>query len=99
MTTAPRRVLSLATLYPNRVQPRFGTFVARSLEALAARGDWHVTVINPIGVPPLALGQQKQPGVQGTVIRGPQAGLEYVLQFGPRWRRVPQLGNRMALQQ
>ena len=36
--------------------PRFGTFVARQLEALAARGDWEVTVINPIGLPPLALG-------------------------------------------
>ena len=46
-----KRLLSLATLFPNAHQPRFGTFVARSLEALAARGDWQVTVINPIGLP------------------------------------------------
>ena len=44
-----KRVLSIATLFPNAQQPRFGTFVARQLEALAARGDWDVTVINPIG--------------------------------------------------
>ncbi|MGN6497863.1 MAG: glycosyltransferase [Tsuneonella sp.] len=54
-----RRVLSLSTLYPNAAQPRFGVFVARSLEALAARGDWNVTLINPIGVPPLALGSYR----------------------------------------
>jgi glycosyltransferase involved in cell wall biosynthesis len=52
----PRRVLSVSTLYPNAAQPRFGTFVAHSLEALAARGEWDVTLINPIGVPPLRFG-------------------------------------------
>lgn len=51
-----RRVLSISTLYPNAARPRFGVFVARSLEALAARGDWDVTLVNPIGVPPIALG-------------------------------------------
>lgn len=51
------RVLSIATLYPNSQMPRFGTFVARSLEALAARDDWDVTVINPIGLPPIRFGQ------------------------------------------
>ena len=54
-----KRVLSLATLYPNASAPRFGTFVARSLEALAARGDWQVTVINPIGVPPVRFGRYR----------------------------------------
>lgn len=52
-----KRLLSISTLYPNAHSPRFGTFVARSLEALAARGDWQVTLINPIGVPPLVLGK------------------------------------------
>jgi teichuronic acid biosynthesis glycosyltransferase TuaC len=54
------RVLSLATLYPNAAAPRFGTFVARSMEALAARGDWDVTLINPIGVPPVRFGRYRQ---------------------------------------
>jgi glycosyltransferase involved in cell wall biosynthesis len=54
-----KRLLSLATLYPNASAPRFGTFVAHSLEALAARGDWQVTVINPIGVPPVRFGRYR----------------------------------------
>ena len=52
-----RRVLSIATLYPNAERPIFGTFVARQFEALVARGDWEVTVINPIGLPPVAAGR------------------------------------------
>ena len=52
-----RRVLSIATLYPNAERPQFGGFVARQMEALAARGDWAVTVVNPIGLPPLAAGR------------------------------------------
>ena len=43
------RVLSLSTLFPNAANPRFGTFVARSLEALQRETDWDVTVVNPIG--------------------------------------------------
>ena len=54
-----KHVLALSTLYPNAVNPRFGTFVARSLEALAKRGDWRVTVVSPIGLPPLALGRYR----------------------------------------
>ena len=50
-----KHVLALSTIYPNAANPRFGTFVARSLESLAKRGDWHVSVINPIGIPPLGL--------------------------------------------
>ena len=33
-----KRLLSIATLCPNAHQPRFGTFVARQMEALAALG-------------------------------------------------------------
>jgi glycosyltransferase involved in cell wall biosynthesis len=54
-----KRLLSLATLYPNASAPRFGTFVARSLEAMAARGDWQITVVNPIGVPPVRFGRYR----------------------------------------
>lgn len=47
-----RRLLSISTLYPAPPRPGFGRFVARQMETLAARGDWEVTVINPIGLPP-----------------------------------------------
>lgn len=57
---AKRRVLSIATLFPNAAKPRFGTFVARQFEALAAQPNWDVTVINPIGIPPIVFGRYRQ---------------------------------------
>ena len=50
-----KRLLSISTLYPAPGRTSFGRFVARQMEALAARGDWDVTVVNPIGLPPLPL--------------------------------------------
>ena len=83
-----KRLLSIATLYPNAHQPRFGPFVARQLEALAARGDWDVTVVNPIGVPPLALGRYK-PLAEAAV-----TGVEHgVTVHRPRFTLVPRLGG------
>lgn len=49
------RLLTISTLYPAPGRTGFGRFVARQTEALAARRDWDVTVINPIGLPPLPL--------------------------------------------
>ncbi|QDH35326.1 glycosyltransferase [Porphyrobacter sp. YT40] len=84
-----KHVLALSTLYPNPVNPRFGTFVARSLEALAKRGDWRVTLVNPIGLPPLALGRYR-----------PLADLPGVAEEGgvtvhrPRFTLIPRIGAR-----
>lgn len=50
-----KRLLSISTLYPAPGRSGFGRFVARQMEALAARGDWEVTVINPIPRPPLPM--------------------------------------------
>ena len=85
-----RRVLSISTLYPNAAQPRFGTFVARSLEALAARGDWHVTVINPLGVPPVAFGRYR--ALARAAIDGVENGVEV---HRPRFTLIPRLGARI----
>ncbi|MXO59497.1 glycosyltransferase [Altererythrobacter salegens] len=84
------RLLSLATLYPNPHTPRFGTFVARSLEALAARGDWQVCVINPIGLPPLLYGHYKElaQAAQG----GRENGVEV---FRPTFRLLPGLSGNI----
>lgn len=51
----PLRLLTLATLYPAPARPGFGRFVQNQTRALAARGDWQVTVINPIATPPWPL--------------------------------------------
>lgn len=85
-----KRVLSISTLYPNASAPRFGTFVARSLEALAARGDWHVTVINPIGIPPVAFGRYRP------LARAAVGGTENAIEVHrPRFTLIPRLGARI----
>lgn len=85
-----KRVLSLATLYPNPASPRFGTFVARSLEALAARGDWQVTVVNPIGVPPVAFGHYR--ALKAAAISGIERGVSV---HRPTFPLIPKLGGRI----
>jgi glycosyltransferase involved in cell wall biosynthesis len=85
-----RRVLSLATLYPNAAAPRFGTFVARSLEALATRGDWQVTVINPIGVPPIAFGRYA--ALRKAAVDGIEHGVRV---HRPTFPLIPSFGGRI----
>ncbi len=82
------RVLSIATLYPNAHVPRFGTFVARQMEALAARGDWDVTVINPIGVPPVPMGRYK--ALAAAAVSGIEAGVDV---RRPRFTLIPAVGG------
>ncbi|MEE4205234.1 MAG: glycosyltransferase [Erythrobacter sp.] len=84
-----RHVLSISTLWPNPVAPRFGTFVARSLEALAKRGDWRVTVINPIGLPPIALGRYRE--LSEIEERAHEGGIEV---HRPRFTLIPKIGGR-----
>lgn len=84
-----KHVLSLSTLYPNPVNPRFGTFVARSLEALAKRGDWRVTLINPIGLPPLALGRYRP--LADLPPRAEEGGITI---HRPHFTLIPRIGAR-----
>ena len=49
------RVLSLSTLYPNANAPNFGVFVERQMQAVAARGDVDLVLVNPVGLPPFPL--------------------------------------------
>lgn len=83
-----KRVLSIATLYPNAHVRRFGTFVARQMEALAARGDWDVTVINPIGVPPVPMGRYK--ALAEAAISGEEGGVDV---HRPRFTLIPSVGG------
>lgn len=81
-------VLSLATLYPNAHMPRFGTFVARQMEALAAREGWDVTVINPIGLPPIPFGKYKP--LAAAAISGEEGGVHV---HRPRFTLIPAVGG------
>jgi glycosyltransferase involved in cell wall biosynthesis len=84
-----KHVLALSTLYPNPVAPRFGTFVARSLEALAKRGDWRVTVVNPVGLPPVALGRYRP------LADLPEESIEGgIAVHRPRFTLIPRIGAR-----
>ena len=85
---SPKRVLSIATLYPNAHTPRFGTFVARQFEALAARGDWDVTVVNPIGVPPVVFGRYKS--LADAAVSGEEGGVQVLR---PRFTLIPGVGG------
>lgn len=84
-----RHALVLSTLYPNQVVPRFGTFVARSLEALARRGDWRVTLVNPIGLPPLALGRYRP--LADLPLESEEGGITI---HRPRFTLIPRIGAR-----
>lgn len=85
-----RHVLALSTLYPNAARPGFGGFVARSLTALAARGDWRVSVIAPIGAPPFA------PGRYADLAKAANDGVENgVHVYRPRFTLIPKVGARL----
>ncbi|MEL6530219.1 MAG: glycosyltransferase [Pseudomonadota bacterium] len=88
-----KHVLSLSTLYPNPVNPRFGTFVARSLEALARRGadsgEWRVSVVNPLGIPPVAIGRYRALSeLEPVAVEGD------VSVHRPRFTLIPKIGAR-----
>lgn len=91
-----KHVLSLSTLYPNAANPRFGTFVARSLETLAKRGaasadesGWRVSVVNPIGLPPIPLGRYR------ALAQLPELAEENgVTVHRPRFTLIPAVGAR-----
>lgn len=51
----PLHILTLSTLFPNAAAPNFGIFVERQTRELANRPEAHVTVVNPIGIPPAPL--------------------------------------------
>ncbi|TIX51908.1 glycosyltransferase [Alteraurantiacibacter aquimixticola] len=83
-----KRVLSIATLFPNAHQPRFGTFVARQMEALAKRDDWDVHVINPLGMPPVAMGRYAR--LLDAAISGRENGVNV---HRPRFTLIPAVGG------
>lgn len=85
-----RRVLVLSTLWPNATQPRFGTFVARSIEALNRETHWQPVVINPIGLPPLAVGPYA--ALKDAAEDGTENGIEI---HRPTFRLLPKVGGRL----
>lgn len=90
--TRPLRVLSLSTLYPNDHTPNFGVFVERQMQAVAARGDVQLTVLNPIGLPPFPLSLHPRYRALRGVTAVEQRGGVPVLR--PRFTLLPGIGGR-----
>ena len=84
-----RRVLVLSTLWPNQASPRFGTFVARSIEALAKETHWEPVVVNPIGLPPIAFGRYA--ATKEAAVSSTESGIEV---HRPTFRLIPKVGGR-----
>lgn len=88
----PLRVLSLSTLYPNDHTPNFGVFVERQMQAVAARGDVQLTLLNPIGLPPFPLALHPRYRRLRGVAMVEQRGGVPVLR--PRFTLLPGIGGR-----
>lgn len=86
------RVLSLSTLYPNGESPNFGIFVERQMQAVAARGDVDLVMINPIGLPPGPLSHHPRYRTARAVKARELRGKVTVLR--PRFQLVPVIGAR-----
>lgn len=88
----PLRVLSLSTLYPNDHTPNFGVFVERQMQAVAARGDVQLTLINPIGLPPFPLSLHPRYRALRNIAAVEHRGGVPVLR--PRFTLLPGIGGR-----
>ena len=86
------RVLSLSTLYPNAVNPNFGVFVERQMQAVAARGDVDLVMVNPVGLPPFPLSLLARYRALRGVHAVEQRGGVSVLR--PRFTVLPGTGGR-----
>ena len=90
--TATLRVLSLSTLYPTDLQPNFGVFVERQMQAVTKRGDVDLIVVNPIGIPPAPLSLHPRYRSLQTLPAQENRGGVTVLR--PRFSMVPGIGAR-----
>ena len=87
------RVLTLATLFPNREQPTFGGFVERQTLGLAGLPDVELQVVAPLAIPPWPLSQHPRyrrltrlPAVEdwkGLVVHRPRFTI--LPRIGARW--------------
>jgi teichuronic acid biosynthesis glycosyltransferase TuaC len=85
-----RRVLSLSTLFPNAAQPRFGIFVAKSLEALQRDTHWDVAMVNPIGLPAIPFGRYRE------IAAAAQDSTDFGLTVHrPTFGLIPKVGGRL----
>lgn len=89
---APLRVLSIATLFPDRARPNFGLFVEKSLRALAAQPGIELTIVAPVGLPPWPLVHHRRyAALRALPLREDWGGLSV---HRPRFGMIPRIGAR-----
>ncbi|MDB5724825.1 MAG: glycosyl transferase, group 1 family protein [Novosphingobium sp.] len=84
------RVLSLSTLFPNPARPSLGPFVASQMQAVAARGDVDLVMVNPLGIPPWPLSLLDRYAPLREI--GPTSRLGALSVHHPRFTLIPQIG-------
>ena len=85
------RVLTLATLFPDRSRPNFGPFVALQTHGLAAHPDVELRVVAPVGLPPLARLHPRYAALSGLPHVEDWCGIPT---YRPRFVHVPGPGAR-----
>ena len=85
------RVLTLATLFPDRSRPNFGPFVALQTQGLAAHPDIELRVVAPVGLPPLARLHPRYAALSSLPFAEDWHGLPT---YRPRFVHVPGPGAR-----
>jgi teichuronic acid biosynthesis glycosyltransferase TuaC len=84
------RVLSLGTLFPNPARRSLGPFVASQMQAVAARGDVDLVMVNPLGIPPWPLSLLAQYAPLREIPHTSRLGPLTV--HHPRFTLIPRLG-------
>ena len=85
------RVLTLSTLFPDRVRPTFGVFVDRQTRGLAALPDVELQVVAPIGMPRWPL--SRHPNWRGLVAIPEQETWQGLTVHRPRFPVLPGMGR------
>lgn len=85
------RVLSISTLYPSPARPAFGKFVSSQMEAVAARGDVDLVMVNPLGIPPWPLSRREP--YRSLATNPPASERRGVAVLHPRFTALPLLGD------
>ncbi len=88
------RVLTLASLFPNAVQPTLGGFVARQTQGLAARDDVSLEVVAPVGQPVWPL--SRHPHYARLRALPQQETFAGMVVHRPRFRVWPAIGTHRA---
>lgn len=84
------RVLSLSTLFPNPARPSLGPFVASQMQAVAARGDVDLVMVNPLGIPPWPLSLHREYAKLRAITATSRLGALTV--HHPRFTLIPRIG-------